>query len=129
MEDKLKKSKSAISHSKLKEEMDTLSSCVNALTAKGFNTQFAVIEQGLKSLATEVVYKPEEVKIVSFYRFEGDSDPADNSILYAIETNNGEKGTLSDAYGMYNDADISTFIKEVEGIEKKPHDKIIRTKY
>ena len=111
-----------------KTEMDTLSSCINALTVKGFTTQFAITEEGLKSLSTEVVYRPEDIKIVSFYRFEGESDPADNSILYAIETNRGEKGTLNDAYGIYGDAGVSAFIKEVEEIRKKPHDEKLNEK-
>ncbi len=111
-----------------KEEMDTLSACTNALTAKGFTTQFAIDANGLKSLATEKVYKPDEIKIVSFYRFEGISDPADNSILYAIETNKNEKGTLIDAYGAYNDPKVSAFIKKVEEIKKKPHNKALNGK-
>lgn len=104
-----------------KQEMKTLSSCVNALTRSGYETQFKVTKNGLKSLTTEKIYRPEDVKILSFYRFEGESDPADNSILYAIETADGEKGTLTDAYGIYNDTNVSTFIKEVEEIGKKPH--------
>jgi hypothetical protein len=105
-----------------KEQMKTLSSCINTLTTAGYETQFK-IEKGLnlKSLTTENIYHPEDVKINSFYRFEGESDPADNSILYAIETNTGERGTLTDAYGVYNDALISAFINQVEEIEKKAH--------
>lgn len=104
-----------------KEEMKTLSSCINRLTRDGFEAQFKVVKNGLKSLSTDKVYCPEDIRIVSFYRFEGESDPADNSILYAIETSDGEKGTLTDAYGIYNDANVTEFIREVEEIEKKPH--------
>jgi len=104
-----------------KAEMKTLSSCVNGLTREGFVTQFKITKGGLKSLSTERVYKPEEVKIVSFYRFEGESDPADNSIIYAIETAHEEKGMLIDAYGTYSDVDLAEFVARVEKIEKKPH--------
>jgi hypothetical protein len=102
--------------------MRTLSSCINSLTRNGYETQFKIVRGGLKSLSTEKVFRPDEVKINNFFRFEGESDPADNSILYAIETNSGEKGTLTDAYGIYNDANVSAFIKEVEEIHKKPHE-------
>jgi hypothetical protein len=105
-----------------KEEMKTLSSCVNSLTRDGFEVQFKMTKAGLKSLSTEKLYKPDEVRILTFYRFEGESDPADNAILYAIETNTGERGTLTDAYGVYADEAISEFIKAVEEIQKKPHD-------
>ena len=38
------------------------------------------------------------------YRFEGDSSPDDNSVLYAIESKGGIKGVLVDAYGTYAEA-------------------------
>lgn len=105
-----------------KEEMKTLSSCVNKLTREGYEAQFKMTKAGLQSLSTEKIYKPEDIKIASFYRFEGESDPADNSILYAIETSGGEKGTLTDAYGVYADVTLAEFIKAIEDIEKKPHE-------
>jgi hypothetical protein len=37
------------------------------------------------------------------YRFEGDSNPDDSSIVYAISSNTGLKGTLVDAYGAYSE--------------------------
>ncbi|MCE3294389.1 MAG: hypothetical protein K0R65_103 [Crocinitomicaceae bacterium] len=102
-----------------KTEMKTMVSCTNMLNKMGFTTQFKAFKAGLKSLDTERVYAPNQVNIVNFYRFEGESDPAENSILYAIETSDGEKGTLTDAYGMYNDAHVTNFIKQVEEIQKK----------
>jgi hypothetical protein len=39
--------------------------------------------------------------VVRYYRFEGMTDPADNTVLYVIETSSGEKGLLVDAYGVY----------------------------
>ncbi len=102
-----------------KKEMNTLVSCLNTLMASGFETQFKTTKNGLKSLTTEITYQPEEIKVLNFYRFEGESDPADNSILYAIETKNGERGTLTDAYGPYSDSNVTRFMKQVEEIEKK----------
>lgn len=104
---------------KEKTEMKTMVSCTNMLDKMGFTAQFKASPSGLQSLESKKVYSPEEVTIVNFYRFEGDSDPEDNSILYAIETANGEKGTLVDAYGMYNDVKVTNFIKKVEEIGKK----------
>jgi len=106
-----------------KEHMKTLVSCINTLTAKGFETQFKIVKEGLQSLTTDKIYRPEEVKITNFYRFEGESDPADNSILYAIETATGERGTLADAYGVYSDSNVSAFIHAVEEMEKREHKK------
>jgi hypothetical protein len=103
------------------DQMKTLSACLNSLLSAGFEAQFKATKQGLKSLTTEKVYAPEDVKISSFYRFEGESDPADNSIVYAIETSTGERGTLTDAYGPYSDVHVEKFIKDVEEISKRAH--------
>src|SRR6188508_718278 len=102
-----------------KTHMKTLVSCLNSLLADGFESQFKAVKGGLKSLATEKIFRPEQVKILNFYRFEGESDPADNSILYALETSDGERGTLTDAYGPYSDTQVTKFIQEVEEMEKK----------
>jgi len=100
-------------------DMMSLVSCSNKLVKDGFTDNFKVSEQGLLSPDKEKVYKPDEITIVNFYRFEGASDPADNSILYAIETNDGDKGTLTDSYGPYADPLVAKFIQEVEEIHKK----------
>lgn len=69
-------------------------------------------------MTTLKIFQPAEVEILHFYRFEGESNPADSAILYAIETNDGERGTLIDAYGPYNDSQVTNFIKQVEEIHK-----------
>lgn len=101
------------------DDMKTLSSCIRMLERKGFTVQFKANNMGIKSLATDKQFAPGQVRILNFYRFEGASNPDDNAILYAIETEDGERGTLIDAYGAYDDAHITAFIKEVEAIEKK----------
>jgi hypothetical protein len=101
------------------EDMKTLASCINKLVLQGYTEDFKVSERGLLSLQQEKIYSPEEVKIANFYRFEGASDPADNSILYVIETNDGLKGTLTDAYGPYSDPHVAKFVDQVEEISKK----------
>ncbi len=99
--------------------MNTLSACINKLVSDGYTGNFKVDEQGLATADNGKHYKPGQVHIKNFFRFEGESDPADNSILYAIELEDGTKGTLTDAYGSYNDPNIGKFIKEVEDMEKK----------
>lgn len=94
-------------------------SCTNMLDKLGYKTHFQAVPKGLKSLTTEYVYQPYDVRIVNFYRFEGESNPDDSAILYAIETANGERGTLADAYGPEADTDVTNFIQQVEEMEKK----------
>ena len=99
--------------------MKSLSSCLNKMVSDGYEEDFKVTERGLESLQKGKVYKPEQVQVVNFFRFEGMSDPDENAILYVIKTDDGTQGTLIDAYGVYTDANITTFMKEVENIQKK----------
>ena len=101
------------------DDMKTLASCLNKVVKEGYTQNFKITEKGLESLETEKAYHPDQIHIVNFYRFEGASDPSDSAILYVIEANDGAKGSLTDAYGMYADPDIDKFIKEVEDISKK----------
>ncbi|MEX2231542.1 MAG: hypothetical protein WD824_05245 [Cyclobacteriaceae bacterium] len=98
--------------------MKSLSSCINKIKEEGYTEDFQVNEKGLTTFDDSKNYKPEQVRIVNFYRFEGESDPGDNTILYVIETDNGDKGTLVDGYGAYSDENVAKFIVEVEKIQK-----------
>lgn len=99
--------------------MTSLAECLEHLQEKGFTEQFRIEGLELHSSGTDnKVYRPADVKAVNFFRFEGISDPDDTAILYALETNDGKKGTLVDAYGAYADPDVDEFVKTME-IHKK----------
>lgn len=104
-----------------KEEMDTLVECMNVLRERGYKHNFIATKEDSILDDEKKEYQPGEVRIDSFYRFEGESDPGDNSILYAIETNSGEKGILINSYGANSDTKITAFIAKVEDIQKKAH--------
>lgn len=101
--------------------MKNLSACLNKMKEEGYREDFKVTAKGLTLFDTEKqhkVYTPHQVRIVNFYRFEGESDPGDNMILYVMETDDGVKGTLADGYGAYADVNVSKFIVDVEEIQK-----------
>lgn len=99
--------------------MKSLSSCLEKMIANGYTDDFKALDEGLKSLRTEKIYQPNEVTVDNFYRFEGNSDPDDMSILYVIQTNDGVKGTLVDAYGTYASQEVNEFMLAVENMNKK----------
>ena len=101
-----------------KVNMDSLVTVLAEVEKLGFRSQFEVNGKYLVSLKTDKHFLPEEIKISHFYRFEGESNPDDNSIMYAIETNNNEKGTLVDGYGPAADAETATFMRKVTEIHK-----------
>ena len=98
--------------------MKSLSSCVNRMKNEGYVEDFQVTEKGLTTFDHRKSFDPHQVRILSFYRFEGESDPGDNNILYVIETDDGTKGTLVDGYGAYAGEEVSKFIVEIERIQK-----------
>ncbi len=93
--------------------MKSLASCLTRIVNDGYTEDFKVTGNGLVSLNKEHSYAPNEINVVNFFRFEGESNPDDNAILYVIEATDGTKGTLIDSYGTYNDADISHFMQDV----------------
>lgn len=99
--------------------MTSMATCMNKIVLDGYVDTFKVTEQGLHSLKEDRYYQPKDISIVDYFRFEGMSDPADNTILYQIVTSDGLKGSLVDAYGAYSDAGVNAFIKEVEELQKK----------
>jgi hypothetical protein len=94
--------------------MPTMSHILNVLAGKGYKENFMVREGKLTWINCNKSFSPDQVKIDNFYRFEGESDPDDMSILYAIQTITGVRGTLVDAYGTYSDPEVSEFIKQVQ---------------
>lgn len=103
------------------DELKTLSECMASLNRHGFTANFILEERGLKAAEGDKIYSPEQIHIVNFFRFEGESDPADMSILYAIRTDDGLQGTFVDAFGTYSSARVSEFFRQVHDINKKTH--------
>ena len=99
--------------------MKSLSSLLNKMVSDGYTDDFRVTEKGLQSLNSNKIYRPHDINVVNFFRFEGVSDPDDMAILYVIETLDGAKGTLIDAYGTYSDPLVNAFILEVDHMKKK----------
>ena len=76
---------------------DTVSDAVYGLRQRGFNLDFNLEENCLVCNDTDL--SAEDFEIVEVYRFEGDSDPADEAVVYAIESKAGQKGVLVNGYG------------------------------
>ncbi|MBC7552569.1 MAG: hypothetical protein H7257_01180 [Taibaiella sp.] len=98
--------------------MNTLTACVNKMAKNGYTDNLTITKQGLYSTDKDKVYGPQDIKVIDFYRFEGQSDPADNAIMYVIETADGVKGMIIDAYGHYADDSVTRFMKHVEEVNK-----------
>jgi hypothetical protein len=100
--------------------LKSMISCLGKVVNDGYKEDFKATKRGLQSASTHKLYSADQVKVVNFFRFEGFSDPDDNAVLYIIETNDGAKGTLIDAYGTYADPLVYNFLIDVEAKHKKP---------
>ncbi len=85
-------------------QMVTLSAILEKLRLKKMDNEFRWTPEGFTANKGKA-YKPEDLKIIKVFRFEGDSDPSDSSVLYIIEANDGLIGYSIDAYGMYSNHD------------------------
>ncbi len=89
------------------------------LKEDGYTEDFRVNEDGkLCSMTGDKSYSVNDVKIVDFYRFEGETNPDDMAIVYALECTDGAKGTISNSYGPYADQYVDAFLKQVEDLGK-----------
>jgi hypothetical protein len=91
----------------------TLAGILDDLARRGFTERFGVALDGLRAADGGKTFGPAELTIREVYRFEGVSDPDDMSIVYAIESRDGTRGTLVDAFGVYSNPAISTLLESV----------------
>ncbi|MBB6371175.1 hypothetical protein [Chryseobacterium shigense] len=82
------------------DRMTTLSQVMNTLSERGIQREFRMNEAcEMKLENSDKVYQPSELTILKTYRFEGDSNPDDNAVLYIVKDNAGNRGMIIDSYG------------------------------
>jgi len=81
-------------------EMTTLSEVINALIEQGYTSDFNLKSGQNNGQKNPVQEFPDQFVIDKHYRFEGESDPDDEAIVYAISSVDGHrKGLLVNGYG------------------------------
>ncbi|HMO37993.1 MAG TPA: phosphoribosylpyrophosphate synthetase [Saprospiraceae bacterium] len=80
---------------------DTLIQALTDLRERGYTEDFNLLENCVACKSRQATFDPDHFNVVEVYRFEGMNNPADSSVLYVIETDDGLRGTLLDAYGAY----------------------------
>ncbi len=95
-------------------EINSLVDAINELRSRGYVCDF-ILDSGVMLCKNKNSrFKPDELTIDEVFRFEGDSNPDDMSVLYGISAKDGTKGIVVDAYGTYEDESIGEFIKKVK---------------
>lgn len=88
-------------NSKLEEYYGTLSQTIGALDNLGYDLDFNIKDKFLVCNDLSDQLSPEDFQIDRVYRFEGATDPEDQSILYAISsTKHNKKGILVNGWAL-----------------------------
>jgi hypothetical protein len=93
--------------------MQTVAGALAQFGDRGYRQEMAIKGGRLHADGTDRTYRPDEVVVRDYWRFEGVSDPGDESVVYAIETADGVKGTLVDAFNAYADPSVGDFLRAV----------------
>jgi len=79
---------------------ENLHETVNRLTKSGYTDDFKAEPNGLRSRDTGKLISPETLVIEETIRFEGETNPDDEAIVFALsDPKTGIKGTYTVAYG------------------------------
>ena len=93
---------------------ETVVEALAGLKAKGYTLDFTIDFDKITCRYKNLILKPEDFEIQEFYRFEGDTNPSDEDIVFAIESKDGLlKGCLTSAYGTYADGISADMIKKL----------------
>ena len=83
---------------------DTVSEATTDLKKRGYSIDFNLEYDCISTHEKAMSLKAPEFEITEVYRFEGNSDPADEAVVYAIESRHGQKGVLVNGFGVSADA-------------------------
>jgi hypothetical protein len=87
---------------------DTVTEALHWLNEQGFTVDFNLEHDCLSFNNKSESISPDDFSIEYYFRFEGDTDPGDEDIVYAIKSDTlGIKGVMMSAFGMYAES-VST---------------------
>src|SRR5262245_7945049 len=85
------------------ENYKSLAGALDDLRKRGYDADFGTDTVCLYCGDLDIRLDPEDFHIDEAYRFEKEPNPDNNSVVYAISSSTGVKGTLVDSYGAYAD--------------------------
>ena len=93
---------------------DTVVAAIDGLKERGYKIDLNLAFDKLICNKSGVTLNPSEFEITEVYRFEGDTNPSDEDVVYAVESKDGKtKGILTEAYGMYAEAASDEMLKKL----------------
>jgi hypothetical protein len=99
--------------------MKTKIKCIEYLRDKGFTEDFTSAPEFRIHTSGNKTYRPHELRISSYYQCATEESSDQNSVVFAIETNDGKKGILIDLENEALGEKISEFIHVVNVARRK----------
>src|SRR5688500_1858141 len=78
---------------------ESLVDALNDLKKRGYDADFEPDSNCLYCNNLDLRLKEAEFQVDEVYRFEADSNPDDNSVVYALTSDTGVKGTIVNGFG------------------------------
>lgn len=76
------------------------------LRSKGYSVDFNLLEK-------DIMNHPEHYEIHHIYRYEGESNPDDEAIVYGIKSNTGEKGVFVAGFSANSQSEAAKVLQEL----------------
>jgi len=93
---------------------ETVVAALEDLKARGYNLNFNIAFDKISCSEKDICLNPDEFEIVEVYRFEGDSNPEDEDVVYAVQSKDSNiKGTITSAFGTYADGASDKIIQKL----------------
>lgn len=100
---------------------ETLSEAITNLKKRGYIHDFNLHPEWIECVPLNLQLKPTHFHVDEVHRFEGMTNPDDSSILMALQSTDGVKGLLVDAYGVYSESLSPEMIKRLTIDSKTSH--------
>ncbi len=94
----------------------TVSEAIDKLRSEDYTIDFNLEENCLTCLHGKFI--ADEFEITKIFRYEGNSDPADQATVYGIESKTGIKGILVTGYGAYGENASSELLQKFNKLNK-----------
>ncbi|HNQ26829.1 MAG TPA: hypothetical protein PKL92_02810 [Aquaticitalea sp.] len=85
----------------------TVIEALDKLRKKGYTVDFNLQDVAIAS-------HPENYKITEIYRYEGDTDPDEESFVFGIEANTGEKGVFVMGAAAASEGNVAKFLHDID---------------
>ncbi len=95
-------------------QYDTVVAAINGLKERGYSLDFNIAFDKITCVQNDHCLNPSEFEITEVHRFEGDTNPSDEDVVYAVASKDGNlKGVITSAFGLYADNISTDMIKKL----------------